>query len=91
MPSPKTFYHSETMTWSSNPKKGQEFGKRNSVTIKNGKGKKIVETLNKSGKTLKTVKKTLKKSEIQNVLKGRFMKGFWNNCSPPGCLYTAAV
>jgi len=90
MPSPKTFYHSETMTWSSTPKKGK-FGQRNSVTIKNGKGKKIVETLNQSGETLKTVKKTLKKSEVRNVLKGRFMKGFWNNCSTPGCLDTAAV
>lgn len=89
MSSPKTFYHSETMSWSSTPKKGK-FGQRNSVTIKNGKGKKIVETLNQSGKTLKTVKKTLKKNEIRNVLKGRFMKGFWNNCSPPGC-YTNAV
>jgi hypothetical protein len=78
-------YHSETVSWSSvKNKKDKAYGKRNIVTIKNGKGTKIVETLNSKGKTLKRVKKTLKKDEIANITKGKFMKGFWSNCSMPG-------
>jgi hypothetical protein len=72
------------MSWSSKPEKGKQYGKRNSVTIKNGKGVKVVEALNKNGKPLKTVKKILKKKEVENVVAGRFVKGFWNNCSIPG-------
>jgi len=71
------------MSWSSTPK-GKQYGKRNTVTIKNGKGVKLVEELNKTGKPTKRVKKTLKKQEVENVVAGRFVKGFWNNCSIPG-------
>lgn len=84
---PKTYYHSESTSWSSSPKNSNQFGKRNIVTIENGKGTKIAETLNRSGKTLKTVKKTLKRKEVDEVLKGKFISGFWNNCAIPGaCL-----
>ena len=83
---PKTFYHSESMSWSSDPKKGNKFGTRNVVTIKNGKGFKVAQTLNHNGNPLKTVRKTLKKKEVKNVLKGQFIKGFWTNCSIPGSL-----
>jgi hypothetical protein len=72
----KTFYHSESSSWSS---KGD--GKRNIVTIKNGKGTKTVMTLNKAGKP--TNKKTVKLSrkEMKNILGKKFMPNFWSNCN----------
>lgn len=80
----KTFYHSESISWTSHPKKGKEFGKRNVVTIKNGKGKKTEAVLNSKGeiKSKKTVK--LNKKEIKNVLNRNFIPGFWNNCAIRG-------
>jgi HSP90 family molecular chaperone len=72
----KTYYHSESANWSS---KGH--GKRNVVTIKNGKGTKTVMSLNKAGKPVnkKTVK--LSRKEIKNILEKKFMPGFWSNCN----------
>lgn len=84
MPKPQTFYHSETTSWTSSPKNGKQFGKRNIVTIKNGKGTKLVQMLNKNGNPTKKVKKTLKKKEVDKVLKGKFIKRFWDDCSSPG-------
>jgi len=84
MPKPQTFYHSESTSWTSSPKNGKHFGKRNIVTIKNGKGTKIAEALNKNGNSVHKVKKTLKKKEIEKVLKGKFIKRFWDDCSAPG-------
>jgi len=74
MTKPQTFYHSETTSWTSSPKNGKQFGKRNVVTIKNGKGTKVVESLNKNGNPTKKVKKALKKKEVDKVLKGKFIK-----------------
>jgi hypothetical protein len=81
-----SFYHSESVQWTSSPKKGKSHGKRNSVTIKNGKGTKKVEVLNAKGALAhgKTVK--LSKKEVRNVLKGNFMPGFWQNCATGNCL-----
>jgi len=81
----KSFYMSETVTWTSNPKKGKPHGKRNVVTIKNGKGTKTAATINASGKpiTRKTVK--LSKKEVRNTLSGTFMPGFWRNCPTGDC------
>lgn len=73
----KTFYHSESSSWSS---KGKDHGKRNVVTIKNGKGTKTVMKLNKAGKQIskKTVK--LSRKEMKNIFEKKFMPGFWTNC-----------
>jgi hypothetical protein len=75
----KTFYHSESSSWSSKGK-GKDYGKRNVVTIKNGKGTKTVMTINKAGKP--TNKKTVKLSrkEMKNILQKKFMPNFWSNC-----------
>jgi len=78
----KTLYHSESSSWSSKGDvKGKGYGKRNIVTIKNGKGTKTVMNLNKAGKP--TNKKTVKLSrkEMKNILGKKFMPNFWSNCN----------
>ena len=45
-------YKSETYNWSSTPKDGEVHGTHNVVTIKNGKGEKVQETLNAKGKVI---------------------------------------
>ena len=76
----KTYYHSESSSWNSKAD-GKNYGKRNVVTIKNGKGTKTVMTLNKTGKP--THKKTVKLSrkEMKNILGKKFMPNFWSNCN----------
>lgn len=73
------------MQWSSSPKTGKVHGTRNSVTVKNGKGYKIKEALNAQGKVIQRKKQTLKKKEIQNIVRGNFMPGFWKNCALGKC------
>ena len=85
MVSPKVFYSSSQMQWSSSPEDGKVHGTRNSVTIRNGKGFKVKESLNAKGKILQRKKQTLKKKEIQNILHGDFMPGFWKNCALGNC------
>ena len=53
--------------------KGQT--RRNTVSIKNGKGTKCIEVLDKRGKTIKKSKGTLKKSEIEKIKQNRFIPG----------------
>ena len=74
-----SFYESTQMKWSSSPNHGV-YGTRTHVKVENGHGVKINEQLNKHGKTIKRKRQTLKKNEIRNVLKGKFMPGFWDNC-----------
>jgi hypothetical protein len=81
-----SFYHSESVQWSSKTRDGKPHGRRNSVTVKNGKGVKKVEILNAKGtpQRAKTVK--LSKKEVKNVLRGNFMPRFWRNCATGNCL-----
>jgi hypothetical protein len=74
-------YYSETLKYTSKPQKGKPYGTRNIVSIKNGVGSKNTIKIDKNGKVLnkKTVK--LSKKEANNILKGKFMPGFWNNCN----------
>ena len=74
------FYQSTQMRWSSSPKKGV-YGTRTRVEVKNGTGVKINEQLNSKGHTLKRKRQTLKRKEIRNVLSGKFIPGFWDNCT----------
>lgn len=64
----KQFFHSESFSWTSKPKKGKPYGKRNVITIKNGKGTKASMLLNKSGKPSKKSTKKLSKKEINATL-----------------------
>jgi hypothetical protein len=81
----KTFYHSESISWSSNPAKGKPHGRRNIVTIKNGKGVKQSILLNASGKSLRRKTVKLSHNEARNIINGKFMPGFWNNCKMGKC------
>jgi hypothetical protein len=80
-----SFYNSVTTHWSSEPSQLGIYGKRTEVVVKNGKGYKVNTQLNKRGKTKKQVKKHLSKHEIESVLKGQFIPGFWSNCSHSQC------
>ena len=78
------YYHSETVSWSSKSK-GKSHGRRNVVTIKNGRGTKTLSNLDKHGKPLKTKTRKLSAREAKNVLEGKFMPGFWKNCTVGTC------
>jgi hypothetical protein len=77
----KVFYESVTTNWSSSPKSGKVHGTRNIVRIKNGKGEKTKEALNAAGKVMERRKQTLKKKDIQKIVKGQFVPGLWRGCT----------
>lgn len=81
----KSFYKSETMSWSSSPKKGKTHGVRNVVTVKNGRGTKTSMNLGANGKVLRRKTVKLSRNESKNVLGGKFMPGFWKNCTVGTC------
>ncbi len=81
----KSFYHSESISWTSDPKKGSPHGKRNVVTIKNGKGIKKSMNLGKNGKPTRSKTVKLNRNEAKNILGGKFMRGFWKNCALGNC------
>jgi hypothetical protein len=56
---PAYIMKSEVVKYSSNPKKGEPYGQRTAIDIKNGHGFKIQQILNKSGKAIKTRKAAL--------------------------------
>lgn len=75
-------YYSMTMRYSSENGKNPEIhGSRNIVSVKNGQGFKQVETLNKNGEIVDSVKHHLSKNELNTVMKGIFVPGFWSNCN----------
>ena len=76
-------YYSSSLTFSSRNGKGE--GKKNIVSVKNGKGFKQVEILNSAGKTLGKTRRNLKKNEIETITRGKFMPGLWRNCSRKHC------
>ncbi len=61
------YYKSESMTMSSTPIKGKVYGYHNLVEIKNGKGKKRMESLSKNGKVIASKTKTLKNIQPGNA------------------------
>jgi hypothetical protein len=79
------FYESTTTHWSSEPKSGKTYGTRNVVKIKNGKGTKTKESLNKSGKVIQQKTKRLKQKEIKLITKNQFIPNFWSNCKLGAC------
>ena len=78
------YYSSSQMSWSSTPH-GKVYGTRNIVEIKNGKGVKVKESLNKSGDVLERKKKTLKSKEIKQITSGTFVPNLWSNCQLASC------
>ena len=75
-------YYSTTTRFVSTPSPGSKIhGSTNTVSIKNGKGYKLKENLDKSGKVIQRTRKNLSKKEIATVVKGKFLPGFWRNCN----------
>jgi hypothetical protein len=71
------FYHSSHVSMTSHPAEGEPFGKKTEVTIKNGKGTKRMATLSKTGKVTKVNEKPLKKTEVNEIVKGNYVPGLW--------------
>jgi hypothetical protein len=79
-------YESVTTNWSSSPKNDEKvYGTRNIVTIRNGKGKKVKEALDKQGKVVERKTKTLKNTEIKQIKSGTFVPGLWKDCKLGSC------
>lgn len=57
---PQTYYHSEESSFTSHPEPGEPFGKIVTVDMKNGKGEKSEQILNKDGKPVRSSKTPLK-------------------------------
>lgn len=66
-------------------KNGRKQGSKNVVSIKNGKGFKQVDVLGPNGKVLNTTRKKLTREEIGKIVEGRFLPGFWRNCTQKNC------
>ena len=66
-------------TWA----KGQ--GRRNIVSIRNGKGHKRVERLGSRGEVLDTKNRSLTSPERNQILRGKFVPGLWRNCQLGQC------
>lgn len=72
-------YMNVSETWAN----GQ--GRRNIVTIRNGKGEKRVERLGPSGEVLEVQNRPLSAPERQEILRGKFVPGLWRNCRLGQC------
>ena len=71
-------YHSEQVH--SSFKNGKGATRRNSVTIKDGKGKKAVEVFSAEGKVLSRKEKNLTASELECIRKNKFIPGLFKDC-----------
>jgi hypothetical protein len=74
-------YHSEQVH--SEFKKGKGQTRRNSVSIKDGKGKKAVEVFSAEGKVLSRKEKTLTASELECIKRNKFIPGLFKDCVKP--------
>jgi hypothetical protein len=71
-------YHSEQVHSAFKDGKGET--RRNTVTIKNGKGKKAVEVFSAEGKVLLRKEKNLSTSELKCISKNKFIPGLFKDC-----------
>ena len=74
---PDFHYHSEHFSMTSHPATGEPFGSKTVVTINNGKGTKTMANLNKAGHVTKQTKKSLKPTEVKEIVKGNYVPGLW--------------
>jgi len=74
---PHMVYKSTHTTFTSHPAKGSPFGVRTSVSLKNGKGTKRIEMLNRRGKTLKSKSRPIHDEHFQRVKNGKYVPGLW--------------
>lgn len=74
-------YHSEQVHSSFVNGKGQT--RRNTVNIKNGKGKKSVEVYDAKGSVKSKHEKELTAKEVECIAKNRFIPGLFKDCITP--------
>ena len=72
-------FHSEQIHSMFKNGKGQT--RRNTVSVKNGKGTKAVEFFTMDGKSLRRKEKTLSKSEIENIQMNKFIPKLFKDCT----------
>jgi hypothetical protein len=75
---PRMIYESTHVTYTSHPAKGEPYGVRTSVSLKNGEGVKKIETLNQRGKTIKSKQAPIHNSHFNKVKNGKYVPGLWD-------------
>jgi hypothetical protein len=75
---PHMTYTSTHTTFTSHPAKGEPFGVRTTVSLKNGTGTKKVESLNKNGKTMKSKSAPIHNTHCDQIKNGKYVPGLWN-------------
>jgi len=70
-------YKSTHTTFTSHPAKGDPFGIRTTVSLKNGKGTKKIQTLDPRGKTLKSKTKSIYDEHVNQIREGKYVPGLW--------------
>ncbi len=74
-------YHSEQVHSTFSNGKGET--RRNTVSIKNGKGYKSVETYTAEGKLKKKAQKDLTVKELECIQRNKFIPGLFKDCVKP--------
>jgi len=77
-------YHSDQTHAMFRNGKGQT--RRNIVSVKDGKGKKIVEFYDVDGKQVKHSEKSLTQKELDHIQQNRFIPGLFKNCTEPSSI-----
>lgn len=73
-------YRSEQFHYTSNPRKGQPFGVRNTVVIEGPHAYKEHAEMDKKGKVLQTRKHKLTKQEKKAIQNKKFIPTLWHCC-----------
>jgi len=75
---PHMIYESTHTTYTSHPAKGEPFGVRTTVSLKNGTGVKKIEKLNKRGKTIKSKSAAIHDSHLDLIRNGKYVPKLWD-------------
>jgi hypothetical protein len=74
---PDMTYTSTHTTFTSHPAQGTPHGVRTTVSLKNGKGTKKIESLNSRGKTIKSKHAPIHNTHCNEIKKGNYVPGLW--------------
>ena len=74
---PHMTYESTHTTFTSHPAKGEPFGVRTTVVLKNGEGATRLEHLDRNGATLRSTSKPIHNSHFHKVRNGKYVPGLW--------------
>ena len=75
---PHMIYESTHTTYTSHPAKGEPYGVRTTVSLKNGEGVKKIEKLNQRGKTIKSKSSPIHNSHLDLIRNGKYVPELWN-------------